>query len=45
MKDINSFTKTFEIISKAVTKAKQRAVIGLGGQKIVLAELCLTIYF
>jgi len=33
MKDINSFTKTFEIISEAVTKTKQRAVIGLGWTK------------
>jgi len=33
MKDINSFTKTFEIISEAVSKTKQRAVIGLGWTK------------
>ena len=33
MKDLNSFTKTFEIISEAVTKTKQRAVIGLGWTK------------
>lgn len=33
MKDINSFTKTFEIISEAVTKTKQRAIIGLGWTK------------
>jgi sterol 3beta-glucosyltransferase len=33
MKNINSFTKTFEIISEAVTKTKQRAVIGLGWTK------------
>lgn len=33
MKDINSFTKTFEILSEAVTKTKQRAVIGLGWTK------------
>jgi sterol 3beta-glucosyltransferase len=33
MKDLNSFTQTFEIISEAVTKTKQRAVIGLGWTK------------
>ena len=33
MKDINSFTKTFEIISEAVTKTNQRAIIGLGWTK------------
>jgi sterol 3beta-glucosyltransferase len=33
MKDINSFTQTFEILSEAVTKTKQRAVIGLGWTK------------
>lgn len=33
MKDINSFTRTFEILSEAVTKTKQRAVIGLGWTK------------
>ena len=33
MKDITSFTKTFEIISEAVTKTKQRAVLGLGWTK------------
>ncbi len=33
MKDIRSFTKTFEILSEAVNKTKQRAVIGLGWTK------------
>ena len=33
MKDINSFTQTIEILSEAVTKTKQRAVIGLGWTK------------
>ncbi|HRZ96986.1 MAG TPA: glycosyltransferase [Paludibacter sp.] len=33
MKDIQSFTKTFEIIAEAVSKTKQRAVIGLGWTK------------
>ena len=33
MKDINSFTQTFEILAEAVTKTKQRAVIGLGWTK------------
>lgn len=33
MKDIHSFTKTFEILCEAVYKTKQRAVIGLGWTK------------
>jgi sterol 3beta-glucosyltransferase len=33
MKDINSFTKTFEIITEALSKTNQRAVIGLGWTK------------
>ena len=33
MKDINSFTQTFNILSEAVSKTKQRAVIGLGWTK------------
>jgi sterol 3beta-glucosyltransferase len=33
MKDMNSFTQTFKILTEAVSKTRQRAVIGLGWTK------------
>ena len=43
MKDINSFTQTFEILCEAVTKTKQRAVIELGVGSKPIAKKNLTV--